>query len=146
MAGLGGALPTCKVNRTTDLNIATGTTYTTVTWQDASFDTANMWTSGTDVIAPLTGRYLVHATAAWNGNATGYRTCLIKRGATTMSYVQDNAAGTSVMQQQAIATCSATADDAFTLQVRQGSGATLALSGTAIYETQLVITYLGSDQ
>lgn len=146
VAGLGGDIPTCKVYRTADLNIATGTTYTTVTWQAESYDTASMWTSGTDVIVPLSGIYLVHATASWNGNATGYRTCLIKRGTTTIGYTQDTATSTNVMQQQAIASCTANAGDAIILQVRQGSGGTLALSGTQVYETQMVVTYLGPDQ
>lgn len=147
IAGSGGAVPTVKVHRTADLSVATGSTYTAVPWQAAEYDPWGMWTSGTNVVVPITGRYLVTGQASWLGNNTGYRTALLQYngGTANFGYAQSDAGTTNQFSLSVSGIRTATAGDYFSLNVRQGSGVTLGLMGTASVYTHMTVTYLGSD-
>lgn len=148
IAGLGGQVPTCKVYRTADYNIATGSTYTTIPWSAAEYDPYGMFTSGTNIVVPLTGRYLVTAQVEFNGNATGYRGGALRTGgsvATNFSFAQMDAGTTNLFSFQLASVRTMVAGDYFQLLVRQGSGVTIALAASTIAETSMTITYLGPD-
>jgi len=146
IAGAGGAVPSVKVWRTADLSIANSSAYTAITWQ-ASDDPWGMWTSGTNVTIPITGRYLLTACSWWVANANGYRTMVLSvNGSTTYSsYAQIDATGTSAHIFHMPAVLKLNAGDYVNMRVRQTSGAALSMNAGASYETHLEITYLGPD-
>lgn len=146
VAGLGGVVPVCRVYRSTDLNVASSTTYTTVAWASSLYDTHNMWTSGTDVVAPITGTYLVQATYSFANLLGGYRSARIVSGSTTQAFSQYDSASSIAAPFTSLGTvCSVAKGTAFTLEVRQTSGSTLALNGGVPSYTNLFVTYLGAD-
>lgn len=149
IAGSGGAIPSCKVYRTSDQNIATGSTFVNVSWNAAAFDPWGMWTSGTNVTVPITGRYLVNATVHFNAASpytVSYRSGRIYQNGGPLNIVQtDSPVGNVIWSQSMSVIVNATAGDYFTLGARQNSGITLALASTTAAETQLTVTYLGPD-
>ena len=150
IAGSGGQVPSCKVFRTADLSVATGSAYTTVPWQTTDFDPWGMWSSGaaTNVVAPISGRYLVTAQIEWTGNATSYRGASLRvNGSNTsnFAFVQNDSSGTALFSHSISSVRAAQAGDYFQLLVRQNSGAALAMSGTTVAESHMTVTYLGPD-
>jgi hypothetical protein len=146
IAGAGGAVPSVKVYRTADLSVANGTTYTTVTWQASESDPYGMWTTGTNVFAPITGRYLITAEIWFANNSTGYRTGAfsVNGSGTFSTFIQWNSgAGGNEIQHMTMLR-NLTAGDYVNLRVRQTSGAALILNGSA-NETKMTMTYLGPD-
>jgi hypothetical protein len=143
IAGLGAPVPICKVYRNAAVNIATATTYTTVTWDAQTFDSHDMWTSGTNVVAPITGTYLVNATFGFAANSAGYRTGYIACAGNVFGLSQIDGLGTQVTSLPITGIAKATAGDAFTMSVRQTSGVALALYAGADYATSMTVTYLG---
>ena len=148
IAGLGGQVPSVKVYRTADLSVATGATFTTVPWQTTDFDPWGMWTGGTNIVAPISGRYLVTAQIEWTGNATSYRGAQLRVNGSASSYfsfVQNDSSGTALFSHHITGIRSAQAGDYFQLFVRQNSGAALGMSGTTVAESHMTVTYLGAD-
>lgn len=149
IAGLGGAVPTCKVYRTADQNIATGSTFVNVSWQAAAFDPWGMWTSGTNVTVPITGRYLINSTVQFNAvtpYTVSYRSGRIYQNGGPLNIVQtDSPVGNVLWSQSLSIIVNATAGDYFTLGARQNSGITISIASSAASETQMTVTYLGPD-
>jgi hypothetical protein len=146
VAGLGGQVPSCKVYRTADLNVATGSTWTTVAWQTVDFDPYGMWNSGTGVYARITGRYLIEHQAQWTANATSYRgSRVMLNGATPLNLCQTDSTGTALFSHQGSVIVNLVSGDYVQMQVRQNSGGTLALNSTSISESHMTVTYLGPD-
>lgn len=153
IAGLGGAVPSVKVMRTADLSIATGAAYTTVAWQAADFDPWGMWTSGTNVVVPLTGRYLITGQATFNAGATlgSYRGVQVRTNGSTGGYIgwtqtdYASSSGVSVWSGTATGVRHMVAGDYVTMHVHHNNAAALTLSSTAINDTHMTVTYLGSD-
>jgi hypothetical protein len=146
IAGLGGQLPTVKVHRTTDLAIPSGATFTAVTWQAAQFDPWGMWTSGTNVVAPLSGRYLITGTAQFDGSqSTGYRGVAIQKNGVLIQLAQ---MVTSALFQTGVpisTVVNLTRGDTVSLGARQGSGVNINLASVGATESHLIVTYLGAD-
>lgn len=145
IAGQGGATPSCKVYRTSDLSIATSTTATTVTWQAAHTDPWGMWTTGTNVVVPLTGIYLMTAMTQWNTATTGYRNTRIQVNGADVSWSQLDPPASSVTSGYANhALAALTKGDIVTMVARQTSSAALSLN-SGISGTNLTVSYLGPD-
>lgn len=148
VAGLGASAPSCKVYRTADLSVATGSAYTTVTWQASEYDPYGMFTSGTNIVVPVSGRYLITAQIEWAGNATSYRGASLRvngSATTNFAFVQNDSSGTALFSHSISSVRSAQAGDYFQLLVRQNSGVALAMSSTTVAETHMTVTYLGAD-
>jgi hypothetical protein len=145
IAGSGGAVPTGRFHRTADLTVTTGAGWTPVPFQAAQFDPWGMWTTGTNVIAPITGRYHMTGMAHWAGNATSYRAVALDVAGVVSTWAQQLANGTNVTAVSVSSVVTANAGDAFRLQVRQGSGGNLTLNAGTSVETHLTVTYLGPD-
>lgn len=149
IAGSGGANPSCKVYRTSDQSIATGSTFVNVSWNAAQFDPWGMWTSGTNVTVPITGRYLVNATVHFNAASpytVSYRSGRLYQNGGPLNIVQtDSPVGNVIWAQSMSVIVNATAGDYFQLAARQNSGITIPIASSAASETQLTVTYLGPD-
>ena len=147
IAGLGAAHPSCKVYRTADQSIATGSAWTAVVWQAAEYDPHGMYNGTSLVTVPITGRYLIQAQVQFNANGTSYRGSSLRlNGVTTISFAQTDAAGsTALYSHHNATTAKLTAGDYVQLLVRQNSGAALGLSATTTSESHMTVTYLGPD-
>jgi hypothetical protein len=58
----------CRVYRTTNQSITAGSTVQ-ITWEAENWDTAGMWTSGTDITVPGPGLYVVVLGVRWAATA-----------------------------------------------------------------------------
>lgn len=146
IAGLGGQHLSVKAYRTADLNVATGTAFTTVPWQAVEYDPYGMYSSGSgNITVPVTGRYLVTAQVTWQGLSGGYRSGTLNHSvlSTAFGYTQIDSSSTSQISLSVSAVRSAVAGESFYLQVRQGSAGALNLLGTTANQTFITVSYLG---
>jgi len=147
VAGLGGQVPTCKVYRTADLGIASGSGWTAITWQATEFDPFGMFTvNSTNLTVPITGRYLISGAVLFdNSTSTGYRGIAINKNGTLIQYAQviTNAANTIGVPLSTVVNL--TKGDTVSLSARQGSGVNINLVSASAIETHLIVTYLGAD-
>lgn len=63
----------CQLTKSADQSIANNT-FTAITWTTAQRNTGGLfWTSGTHILAPYSGVYLLTGNVSFDNNATGYR-------------------------------------------------------------------------
>jgi hypothetical protein len=125
-------------------------TDTAITWNTEDYDTDGFHStvSNTDRITIPTGKggyYLVSAKLSFAANATGVRSCTIKKNGTTNIIGADlnnqGGSASAVLNFERVISCVAT--DYFTLQAYQTSGGALNTDNAAGY-TYFTMTYLGA--
>jgi hypothetical protein len=148
IAGLGGQVPSCRLYRNTAYSISSGATYTTVAWDASVFDPWGMWPGGTsaNIVAPITGTYLVSYNYGYNANATGQRSGYVTSSSGSQniySNVEAPPAG-SIANVHASGVMQLTKGDVVQLTTRQTSGSLLAMYTGNPYSTAITVTYLGA--
>jgi hypothetical protein len=126
----------------------------TMTWPASAdeagargYDNANMFdfaTSPSNVIVPLTGRYMVSAEVRWEANATGTRTLNIHGpGGRIVTSASQNALTELTQTKQTVSTVAHfTANDALFATAGQSSGVDLLIQGS-LDQVSFTVTYLG---
>lgn len=126
----------------------------TMTWpanaDEASargYDNANMFdfaTSPSNVVVPLTGRYMVSAEVRWEPNITGTRTLNIHGpGGRIVASASQNTLAELTQTKQTVSTVAQfTANDALFATAGQSSGIDLLIQGS-LDQVSFTVTYLG---
>lgn len=126
---------TLILHKTSTGNIPTNTS-TAILWSSAPVNTgpSGWWTSGSDVVVPWAGPYLVTLEVLYDENATGRRCVYLQRGAGSISapnFVAGSCrAGTSADEDGIMAKFTGVlslAADTYQVAAYQNSGVTLAL-------------------
>lgn len=111
------------------------------------YDNANMFdfaASPSNIVVPLTGRYMVSAEVRWATNAVGTRTLNIHGpGGRIVASASQNAVTESTQTKQTVSTVAVfTANDALFATAGQSSGADLDVAGS-LDQVNFTVTYLG---
>jgi hypothetical protein len=111
------------------------------------YDNSNMFdfaTSPSNIVVPLTGRYMVSAEVRWAANAVGTRTLNVHGpGGRIVASASQNAVTEATQTKQAVSTVAVfTADDALFATAGQSSGADLDVAGS-LDQVSFTVTYLG---
>jgi hypothetical protein len=111
------------------------------------YDNSNMFdfaTSESNVVVPLTGRYMVSAEVRWASNAIGTRTLNIHgpAGRIVTSASQDAVAEPTQTKQTVSTVAHFAADDALFASAGQSSGGDLLIQGS-LDQVSFTVTYLG---
>ena len=83
VSALEGA-PSLHLDRTTTQSLP-DTTYTAITWNSESVDTAGMFTSGTDITVQKAGFYSITVSISWPNSTAGSRTARILKNGTAIN-------------------------------------------------------------
>lgn len=111
------------------------------------YDNANMFdfaTSESNIVVPLTGRYMVSAEVRWAINAVGTRTLNIHGpGGRIVASASQNPVTEATQTKQVVSTVAKfTANDALFATAGQSSGADLLIQGS-LDQVNFTVTYLG---
>jgi hypothetical protein len=111
------------------------------------YDNSNMFdfaTSPSNIVVPLTGRYMVSAEVRWATNAVGTRTLNIHGpGGRIVASASQNAVTEATQTKQVVSTVAVfTANDALFATAGQSSGADLDVAGS-LDQVNFTVTYLG---
>lgn len=111
------------------------------------YDNSNMFdfaTSESNVVVPLTGRYMVSAEVRWAANAVGTRTLNIHGpGGRIVTSASQNPVAEPTQTKQTVSTVAQfTANDALFASAGQSSGADLLIQGS-LDQVSFTVTYLG---
>lgn len=111
------------------------------------YDNANMFdfaTSASNIVVPLTGRYMVSAEVRWATNAVGTRTLNVHGpGGRIVASASQNAVTEPTQTKQVVSTVAVfTANDALFATAGQSSGADLDVAGS-LDQVNFTVTYLG---
>ncbi len=111
------------------------------------YDNSNMFdfaTSESNVVVPLSGRYMVSAEVRWAANAVGTRTLNIHGpgGRIVTSASQDAVAEATQTKQTVSTVAQFTANDALFASAGQSSGGDLLIQGS-LDQVSFTVTYLG---
>lgn len=125
--------PYCDLYLTAAQNVASGTSYLSITFDTEAADTDTMHSTSVNtsrITATTAGLYLVMGTAAIAANATGYRGLRIAKNGTT-DVTRDQSPTTSAASAHwlnVVGFVRLSAGDYVELQALQNSGSALALS------------------
>lgn len=138
----------CRVSLTADQSIASGSSFSTVSWQTAEIDTDEIWSIGapTRLTVPIgVTKVRVSINLLWALNGTGLRFVTTRMNGSTQPGAASTVAPGSSTSQSSISASSAvmevSAGDYFELRVAQNSGSALniqAPDGRTWFEMEIV--------
>jgi len=146
----GAAFSGASIYAYNDISI-TNDTYTTITWNSEWFDTDSYHNTSTNtsritIPSGKTGKFLIHASAMFQTNATGLREFQLFKNGTLFVNTFHQATANNHCYMQFTRLISASATDYYEVKVRQDSGGNLSIHGTSsiVGSNEFSIVYLGA--
>lgn len=142
--------PGARVRRTSTQSIATGASFTAISFDTEVFDQGNFWVVGSPTLftIPETGMYIFGGNAIWAANATGTRELGFRLNGSTILLAVDQPpdptnGGTTTIYAHAAYQSKLTAGDTLELVARQESAGALLVNPEADDSIVFWIVYAG---